>query len=93
MHFITSLNDVIDTIRDTLICILKSSHADTTIIKTVLNVVDRPVTILADDTDILCLLLHHVYFHNDCQGIFLKTMRTPEDTQERISMTSLKLVI
>ena len=60
-------------------------NADTTIIKTALNVVDRPVTILADDTDILCLLLYHVYFHNDCQDIFLKTMRTLKDTQERIS--------
>ena len=61
------------------------SDADNAIIKTALNVVDEPVTILADDTDILCLLLHHVYFHDDCKNIFLKTMRTLRDTDERVS--------
>ena len=33
-------------------------NADTTIIKTALSFVDRPVTILADDTDILCSRLY-----------------------------------
>ena len=46
--------------------ILCSSDADTTIVKTTFDIKNGSVTILADDTDILCLLLHHVYiFHED----------------------------
>ena len=45
--------------------VLCPSDTDTTIIKTCLQFRDKPVTVLADDTDILCLLLHHMYHSNN----------------------------
>ena len=54
--------------------VLCPSDADTTIVKTCLQFQDKPVTNLADDTDILCLLLHHMYYSNNKNGIYLKNM-------------------
>ena len=50
------------------------SDADTTIVKTYSQFQDKPVTALADDTDILCLLLHHMYYSNNKNEIYLKNM-------------------
>ena len=48
-------------------------------------IVGESVTILADDTHIMILLLHHVHFkYPDC-NIFLKSMRTHKDTEERFT--------
>ena len=66
--------------------VLCSSDADTTIVKTALEVERGPVTILADDTDILCLLLHHVKINlNPGVNIFLKNMAKKKDTDNRCS--------
>ena len=54
--------------------VLCPSDADTTIVKTCLQFQDKPVTVLADDTDILCLLLHHMYHSNNKNEIYLKNM-------------------
>ena len=65
--------------------ILCPSDADTTIVKTALEIVGESVTVLADDTDIMILLIHHVYFkYREC-NIFLKSMRTQNDTEERFT--------
>ena len=37
-----------------------TSVADTTIVKTALEYVNKPVTTSSDCTDILCILLHHL---------------------------------
>ena len=50
--------------------VLCQSDADTTIVKTCLQFQDKPVTVLADDTDILCLLLHHMYHFNNKNEIY-----------------------
>jgi 5'-3' exonuclease len=64
--------------------ILCPSDADTTIVKTALEIVGESVTVLADDTDIMILLIHHVYFkYCDC-NIFLKNMTTHKDAGERV---------
>ena len=57
--------------------------ADTTIVKTALEVVGEAATVLADDIDILCLLPHHVYFNHRDRNVFLKIMRSQRDTEER----------
>ena len=65
--------------------ILCPSDADTTKVKTAPEIVGESVTVLADDTDIMILLIHHVYFkYSDC-NIFLKSMRTQKDTEERFT--------
>ena len=55
--------------------VLCPSDADTTILKTCLQFQEKPVTVLADDTDILCLLLHHMYYSNNKSEIYLKNTR------------------
>ena len=64
--------------------ILCPSDADTTIVKTALAISDEPVTVMSDDTDIMVLLLHHVYFHHPDCNIFLKSMKTQNDTEKRL---------
>ena len=49
------------------------SDVDTTIVKKSLQVQDKPATVLADDTDILCLRLHHIYYSNKKNKIYTKT--------------------
>ena len=61
-----------------------TSDADTTIVKTALDIVGLPVIILADDTDILCLLLHHIYFNSRNSKVYLKSMKTSKDTDSRV---------
>ena len=54
--------------------VLCPSDTDTKIVKTCLQFQDKPVTILADDTNILCLLLHHTYYSNKKNQIYIKNM-------------------
>ena len=65
--------------------VLCPSDADTTIVKTCLQFQDKPVTVLADDTDILCLLLHHMYHSNNKNEIYLKNMTIQSNKDERVS--------
>ena len=65
--------------------VLCPSDADTTIVKTCLQFQDKPVTVLADDTDILCLLLHHMYHSNNKNEIYLKNMTIQNNKDERVS--------
>ena len=44
--------------------VLWPSDAGTSIVRTALETPSEQVTIFADDTDILCLLLHHIFFSN-----------------------------
>ena len=59
------------------------SDADKTIVRTALETPSVQVTILADDTDILCLLLHHVFFSSSEKNIYLKNMRV-ESSRHKI---------
>ena len=59
------------------------SGADKTIVRTTLETPSVQVTILADDTDILCLLLHHVFFSSSEKNIYLKNMRV-ESSRHKI---------
>ena len=54
--------------------VLCPSDADTTIFKAALEYENWPVTIFADDTYILCLLLYHLYIWRDYGDIYLKIM-------------------
>ena len=57
--------------------------ADTIIVKVALEYENRPVIIFADDVDILCLLLHHLYILRDHGEIYLKNMTRKNDTEIR----------
>ena len=58
------------------------SDADTSIIKESLTVAKRsPVTIFSDDTDILCLLIHHVARDSSLKEIFLANMTKKKGKQ------------
>ena len=67
--------------------ILRPSDADTTIVQTALDIAEAStVTVLADDTDIFCLLLYHCYVNKNLENeIFLRNMRTQKNTDERVS--------
>ena len=69
--------------------VLCPSDADTTIVKTSLQFQDKPVTVLADDTDILCLPLHYMYHYrtetNNRNEIYLKNMTIQSNKDERVS--------
>ena len=54
--------------------VLCPSDADTTIVKTALDISQSsPVTVLSDDTDVFCLLLHHL-LNQSVNNIYLKNM-------------------
>ena len=63
--------------------VLCPCDADTTIVKVALEKETKAVTVLADDTDILCLLLHHVYFTYHNTNVYLKNMKINKNTEER----------
>lgn len=65
--------------------VLCPSDADTTIVKKALEVRDKPVTIFSDDTDVLCLLLHHEDIANNPKPIFLKNMTCRKENESRQS--------
>ena len=65
--------------------VLCPSDADTTIVKTCLQFKDKPITVLADDTEILCLFLHHMYCSNNKNEIYLKIMTIQSNKDERVS--------
>ena len=59
------------------------SDADTTIVKVTLNSNDdKPVTICSDDTDILCLLIHHRVQLLDTRDIYLINMTWKKGTKQ-----------
>nr|XP_047133400.1 uncharacterized protein LOC124811573 isoform X1 [Hydra vulgaris] len=61
------------------------SDADTSIVKLALEINNvESVTIYSDDTDILCLLMHHVHTGAQSQGIFLKTLTRNKATDQRV---------
>ena len=64
--------------------LLCPSDADTKIGRTALETPSEQVTILADDKDIFCLLLHHVFFSKSAKKIYLKNMRVEMSKDERI---------
>ena len=70
--------------------VLCLSDADTTIAMTCLHFQDKPVTILADDTDILCL--HHMYYSNNKNEIYLKNMTLKSNNNKRAS-SNIQLII
>ena len=58
--------------------------ADTKIAKVVLEYSkDQPITVYADDTDVLSLLLHHNRNTPDLKDIFLIEMTRKSDHQQR----------
>ena len=63
--------------------VLCPSDADTTIVKVAPEYENRLVTIFADDTDILRLILHHLYILRDHGDIYLKNMNRKNDTEFR----------
>ena len=63
--------------------VLCPSDTDTTIVKVPLEYENRPVTIFADDTDILCLLLHHSYILTDHGDIYFKNITRKNDVEVR----------
>ena len=64
--------------------------ADTTIAKLANDATDKPVTIISDGTDILCLLLHHTLNNNSSKNIYLKTMRI-KNTVLNVSHKTLRM--
>ena len=79
--------------------VLCTSDVDTTIVKTCLQFQDKPVIVLADDTDILCLLLHHIYYSNNKKNreftkrIYLKNMTIQNNKDERVSYNINDIII
>ena len=65
--------------------VLCPSDADIKIIKTCLQFQDKPITVLAADTNILCLLLHHMYYSNNKNEIYLENMTIQSNKDERVS--------
>ena len=59
------------------------SDADATIAKVALEYENRSVAIFADDTDILCLLLHHLYILRNYGDLCLKSITRKNDTEVR----------
>ena len=67
------------------------SDADTTIVKVALQAThDKPVTVYSDDTDVLCLLIHHTYFSSDPPAIFLTNMTRKKSNQHPRRYQQLK---
>ena len=63
--------------------VLCPSDADTTIVKTYLQLQDKPVTVLADNTDMFCL--HHMYYSNNKNETSLRNMTIKSNKDERVS--------
>ena len=63
--------------------VLCSSDADTTIVKTELQHGNKPVAVFSDGTDILCYLLHHLYFPRNQNKIHFMDTTCKSDTEER----------
>ena len=60
------------------------SDADTTIVKVAMRYdPGTPVVIFSDDTDILCLLLHHMNGEHESPNIFLMNMSRQKANKER----------
>ena len=81
--FVTCLASKLQTNGFEVICC--PGDADTTIAKTALEIENaKHVTIYSDDTDVLCLLMHHVHARSQPHDIFLKTMTQKKATDLRV---------
>ena len=61
--------------------VLCPCDADTTIVKVALDSANgTPVTVYSDDTDVLCLLVHHVKVPTNPPDIFLTSMTTAKNS-------------
>ena len=73
--FVTILATKLEEIGIKVICC--PCDADTIIVKTALECQSKPVTVFSDDTDILCILLHHLQFTGiNASDVLLKNMTT-----------------
>lgn len=80
--FVNELTGALELERfQTVLC---PSNANTTTVRKALEAPGEQVTILADDTDLFCLLLHHLFFSNSEKKILLKNMRFESSKDERI---------
>ena len=80
--FVNELTGALELERfQTVLC---PSNANTTTVRNALEAPGEQVTILADDTDLFCLLLHHLFFSNSEKKILLKNMRFESSKDERI---------
>ena len=60
-----------------------SDAEDTTIVKVALQAThDKPVTVYSNDTDVLCLMIHHTHFSSDPPAIFLTNMSRKRSNQQ-----------
>ena len=73
---------------ETVLC---PSDADTKIMRTALENLSEQVTILADDADIFCLLLHHLFFPT-VKKIYLNNMGV-ENSKDEIICYNIQDVI
>ena len=64
--------------------ILCSSDADTTIVKTALKIDDISALVLTDDTDNICLMMHHVHVSDKSYDIFIKNMTRKKASDQRV---------
>ena len=80
-NFVTALAPKLEASGITVV--LYPSDAGTTIVKVALEYENRLVTIFADDTDILCLVLNHLYILRDHGNIHLKNMTRKNDAEVR----------
>ena len=53
---------------------------DTTIVKQALETDGETVVVLADDTDVFCLLKHHAMEYNEKKNIYLSSMNASSIT-------------
>ena len=65
--------------------VLCPTDVDTTTIKTCLQFQDKPVTVLADDTNTLCLLLRHMCYSKNKNDFYLNNMTIQRNKDERVS--------
>lgn len=56
------------------------SDADTTIVKVAIEIAKtQDVTVYSDDTDVLCLLVHHFYHSSNMKNVYMSNMTRQKD--------------
>ena len=64
--------------------VMCSRDAGTTIIKVALQIKDASALVFTDDTDNLCLLIHHVDTSQKQNNIYIKNMTKKKESNERV---------
>ena len=64
--------------------VMCSRDADTTIVKVALQIKDASALVFTDDTDNLCLLIHHVDTSQKQNNIYIKNMTKKKESNERL---------